>query len=96
MPCIPYFGLYLKDLLHIEDGNESLVTNAAGVEMINFEKMRMLASVLDSIDSFQQMARRYNLQPVPQIRRYLVCVSRGTLPLSPSPLADQRFSRAGR
>jgi hypothetical protein len=71
LPCIPYFGLYLKDLLHIEDGNDSTIKSPAGATMINFEKYRMLASVLEQIHDYQALARRYTLRAVPQIQEHI-------------------------
>ena len=72
LPCIPYFGLYLSDLLHIEDGNESFVSDeTSGESLVNFEKFRMLASVLEAIASYQTLARRYSLLPVPLIQRHV-------------------------
>jgi hypothetical protein len=75
LPCIPYFGLYLKDLLHIEDGNESHTKTASGAKLINFEKMRMLASVLENIHQYQELARRYSLRAVPQLQEYITDTS---------------------
>jgi hypothetical protein len=75
LPCIPYFGLYLKDLLHIEDGNDSHTKAASGAKLINFEKMRMLAGVLENIHQYQELARRYSLRTVPQLQEYITDTS---------------------
>jgi len=66
-PTLPYLGLFLRDLTFIEDGNSSYVV---AENEINFLKMRMLAKVFKSIDSYQQC--KYIFTPVPQIQHYLL------------------------
>jgi len=56
-PEIPYIGVYLSDLTFIEDGNPNMVGN-----LINFEKRRLLCSVILELQTYQQ--KPYNLQVV--------------------------------
>lgn len=65
-PIIPYLGVYLSDLTFIEDGNPDVVHGG----LINFDKRRLLASVLTEIQQYQQTP--YPLQEVPLIRDYLM------------------------
>lgn len=48
-PCLPYLGVYLKDLTFIEDGNKDKING-----LINFGKRRLLYTVISEIQQFQQ------------------------------------------
>ena len=41
-PCVPYIGVYLADLISIEEGVQNLNSNG----LINFAKMRMVSMKL--------------------------------------------------
>ncbi|KAJ5502076.1 hypothetical protein N7463_004950 [Penicillium fimorum] len=64
-PCIPFLGLFLKDLTFIEDGNPA--TTPEG--LINFHKYTMLASTIHEIERLREAP--YSLQPVPELQEYL-------------------------
>eukprot|EP01080_Neovahlkampfia_damariscottae_P009809 gene9809-2134_t len=49
-PCIPYIGLYLKDLIFIEDGNPNFIN-----DKINFTKRTKISNLLKEIHSYQQV-----------------------------------------
>eukprot|EP01132_Coremiostelium_polycephalum_P005282 gene5282-6575_t len=49
-PCIPFLGIYLKDLTFIEDGNPSIIGG-----LINFYKQRKIAEVIFQIQQYQQV-----------------------------------------
>jgi hypothetical protein len=49
-PCIPYIGVYLKDLVFIEDGNPNFIN-----DKINFTKRVKIANLLKEIHGFQQV-----------------------------------------
>jgi len=53
MPCLPFVGIYLSDLTHIEDGNEDLDQN----NHINFEKMRLIANTFSEMQQFQHQKK---------------------------------------
>ncbi|KAL4907938.1 hypothetical protein BDW74DRAFT_148268, partial [Aspergillus multicolor] len=65
-PCIPFLGLFLKDLIFIEDGNSALTPDE---RLINFSKYSMLASMIHTVQRFQEAG--YCLQPVPELQEYL-------------------------
>jgi hypothetical protein len=54
-PAIPYLGMYMADLLFIEEGNPTLVDE----DLYNFEKLEMVAKV---VVAFEQLKlQRYQL-----------------------------------
>ncbi|KAL6074613.1 Ras guanine nucleotide exchange factor [Balamuthia mandrillaris] len=68
-PAIPALGVYLKDLTFIEDGNDTYLSKKKEGEgeegatnptdqpdrgLLNFAKMRMIASVIQEVHRFQQ------------------------------------------
>lgn len=58
-------GLYLQDLIYIEDGNPDFVEGG----LINWTKRERVAQVLQEIRLFQ--ATPYNFQDIPSIHEYL-------------------------
>ena len=56
--------MYLKDLIFMNDGNESKVRG-----MINFDKLRMMATRVKDIANL--VAIEYPHQPIPPIQNYL-------------------------
>jgi len=83
-PCIPYLGLYLSDLTFIEDGNPNYLivehNNGLVPNVINFEKMRKLASVIQDMILYQQIP--YNFFKIDLIQQLIVKIHSGTLSLS--------------
>ena len=66
-PAVPYLGMYLTDLTFIEDGN----SNQTGPDsLVNYEKRRMLASVVADVCKYQSVS--YDLIPVPEIIQWLM------------------------
>lgn len=64
-PCIPYLGMYLTDLIFIEEGNRDYTASGK----INFQKRHQMAQVLQEIQQYQ--LAHYNLLTVPYIKQYL-------------------------
>eukprot|EP01125_Pyxidicula_operculata_P010170 TRINITY_DN3353_c0_g2_i3.p1 TRINITY_DN3353_c0_g2~~TRINITY_DN3353_c0_g2_i3.p1 ORF type:complete len:899 (-),score=245.74 TRINITY_DN3353_c0_g2_i3:1261-3957(-) len=64
-PVIPYLGMYLTDLIFLEDGNKS--TTADG--KINFRKRQLIARTIRKIQQFQN--DRYPFQSSPEIKEWL-------------------------
>ena len=60
-PCVPYIGIYLKDLVYLEDGlpNFLSVPNVEENLVINYDKRRKIALILSEIQTVQKSG--YNL-----------------------------------
>src|SRR5687768_1540978 len=65
-PCVPYIGVYLQDLVFIEDGNQTWTDEG----LLNFDKISIFAKVLQPIRAFQQTP--YRLFPIPFLQDYLM------------------------
>lgn len=66
-PCVPFMGLYTKDLTFIEDGNPDQLQSDP--RLINFSKRQRLADVILEIQTFQKMP--YNFERIPEIETFL-------------------------
>lgn len=64
-PCLPYIGVYLQDLIFIEEGNPDNLG-----DLINFSKRELVASAIRELQQYQQQA--YNLLEVPRISALFV------------------------
>lgn len=53
LPCVPFCGLYTKDLTFIEDGNPDYLRSDP--RLINFTKCQRIANVIIDIKRFQSV-----------------------------------------
>ena len=63
-PILPYVGIYLTDLVFIDDGNPNFYEG-----LINFKKREMIYKVIEEIQQYQQTS--YNLPVEETIMAYL-------------------------
>ena len=64
-PLVPYLGVFLRDLTFIEIGNETYLDEEQ--RMINFDKFRMLASVVETFQGYQVVPYDFDTVPTVQI-----------------------------
>jgi son of sevenless len=64
-PCVPWIGMYLKDLTFIEDGNPDKKD-----DMLHFSKCKLLADVIKSIQFYQNTS--YSILIYNDIRNLLM------------------------
>lgn len=62
LPCLPFIGIYCRDLTLIEEGNSNYLENGH----VNLEKMRMKTAILKEILMYQstpfQFSVTHNIQ----------------------------------
>ncbi|KDQ62197.1 hypothetical protein JAAARDRAFT_76166 [Jaapia argillacea MUCL 33604] len=64
-PCVPFFGIYLSDLVFIGDGNKDILSG----DLVNFRKRQKVAEVIEEIKRWQ--SRPYNFHPVAPVLAFI-------------------------
>ncbi|CAF0754244.1 unnamed protein product [Brachionus calyciflorus] len=68
-PCIPYLGMYLMDLVFIEESTPDFLER----NLINFSKLRMVSHIIRDIRTFQQS--KYSIHHNRRVCEYLLDTS---------------------
>ncbi|KAF8469219.1 ras guanine nucleotide exchange factor domain-containing protein [Kalaharituber pfeilii] len=66
-PCVPFLGVYLKDLTFVADGNPDFIK---GTELINFGKRAKTAAIIREIQQYQSVP--YPLQSIQELQDYIL------------------------
>ncbi|KAI1315604.1 hypothetical protein EDD11_000614 [Mortierella claussenii] len=66
-PCVPFVGMYLTDLVMIQDGNQDFLKKST--HLINFYKRVKTAEVIREIQQYQSVP--YCLTTVPEIQAFI-------------------------
>ncbi|KAJ3443586.1 guanine nucleotide exchange factor [Anaeramoeba flamelloides] len=70
-PVLPYLGLYLSDLVFIDEANTDYLMSKNGrTKLINFEKHRQTSTILSKVNRFKKIP--YVFHPIREIQNWII------------------------
>lgn len=66
-PCVPFLGVYLKDLTFVADGNDDYIKDT---NLINYGKRVKTSNIIQEIQQYQAVP--YSLMPVQELLDWVV------------------------
>jgi len=71
IPCVPYIGMTLTDLIYIQDGNPDFLKDDKGEEtkLYNWEKIQLMGTAFQRLAHLQRTS--FNFEPNPNIIRII-------------------------
>lgn len=65
-PVIPYVGMFLQDLVFIEDGNPTFISNQQQqppLQQVNYRKFSMVSRIISEITQYQRIQHSFESWP---------------------------------